>query len=231
MLVLELEGGPEAVLVVRLRRPSEQTIRVRLAGLIQENVVEFVGRFTSEVSVRAITCGSGGSTRRRSAGTTAVGAPESPTGTTSASPSTTATWPGQARSGLVRAAPAPGRGRTARVSVCRTTRLPAAPGRAARRGIADRGPDHPPPGHLHRWLSPDRAVTGNTWPISQPGRCSSRISVNEQPGTSEDRPLRRHRRAPPWERARVANPLARKFTHAEEDSWCPAVRTQGKSNS
>ena len=47
-LVLELEGGPDAVLVVRLSRPSEQTIRARLADLIQENVVEFVGRFTSE---------------------------------------------------------------------------------------------------------------------------------------------------------------------------------------
>lgn len=47
-LVVELEGGPEAVLSVQLRKPVEQTVRARLADLIEDNVVTFTGVFTSE---------------------------------------------------------------------------------------------------------------------------------------------------------------------------------------
>jgi hypothetical protein len=47
-LVCELEGGPEAVLSVHLRRPAEQTVQARLADLISDNVVTFTGVFTSE---------------------------------------------------------------------------------------------------------------------------------------------------------------------------------------
>jgi hypothetical protein len=47
-LVLEREGGPDAVLTVRLRSPVEKTIRARLGDLVHENVVEFTGGFTTE---------------------------------------------------------------------------------------------------------------------------------------------------------------------------------------
>lgn len=47
-LVCELEGGPDAVLTVRLRQPVEKVYRARLADLIQDNVVEFTGGFTTE---------------------------------------------------------------------------------------------------------------------------------------------------------------------------------------
>jgi hypothetical protein len=47
-LVVELEGGPEAMLTVKLRKPAEQVVRARLADLLHENVVEFTGGFTSE---------------------------------------------------------------------------------------------------------------------------------------------------------------------------------------
>jgi Protein of unknown function (DUF3604) len=47
-LLLELEGDPEAVLSVRLRKPVEQTVKARLADLIADNVVTFTGPFTSE---------------------------------------------------------------------------------------------------------------------------------------------------------------------------------------
>jgi hypothetical protein len=47
-LVCELEGGPESVLTVRLRRPIEQEVRARLADLVEDNVVSFAGPFTSE---------------------------------------------------------------------------------------------------------------------------------------------------------------------------------------
>jgi hypothetical protein len=47
-LVLELEGGPDAVLSVRLRSPAEKVLHARLADLIDDNVVEFTGGFTTE---------------------------------------------------------------------------------------------------------------------------------------------------------------------------------------
>jgi len=47
-LVLELEGGPEAVLSLELRKPSAQTVEARLAELAEDNVVEFTGGFTTE---------------------------------------------------------------------------------------------------------------------------------------------------------------------------------------
>jgi hypothetical protein len=47
-LVLELEGGPDAVLSVLLRSPAEKELRARLADLVEENVVEFTGGFTTE---------------------------------------------------------------------------------------------------------------------------------------------------------------------------------------
>lgn len=47
-LVCELEGGPDAVLSVELRAPTEQLVRARLADLVDDNVVTFTGVFTSE---------------------------------------------------------------------------------------------------------------------------------------------------------------------------------------
>jgi hypothetical protein len=47
-VVLELEGGPDAVLSLVLRKPAAQKASARLADLARENVVEFTGGFTSE---------------------------------------------------------------------------------------------------------------------------------------------------------------------------------------
>lgn len=47
-LVLDLEGGPEAVLSVELREPARQEVRCRLADLVSDNLVTFTGVFTSE---------------------------------------------------------------------------------------------------------------------------------------------------------------------------------------
>ena len=47
-LVCELEGGPDTVLSVELRKPSKQTVRARLSDLVVDNVVEFTGGFTTE---------------------------------------------------------------------------------------------------------------------------------------------------------------------------------------
>jgi hypothetical protein len=47
-VVLELEGGPDAVLAVQLRKPSEQVVRAKLVDLLQDNVVTFTGGFPSE---------------------------------------------------------------------------------------------------------------------------------------------------------------------------------------
>ncbi len=47
-IVCELEGGPEAVLTLELRQPTAKTIRAPLAGLVDDNVVEFTGAFTTE---------------------------------------------------------------------------------------------------------------------------------------------------------------------------------------
>lgn len=47
-LVLELEGGPEAVLTVQLKAPAEQTVSATLKDLADDNVVTFTGIFTSE---------------------------------------------------------------------------------------------------------------------------------------------------------------------------------------
>jgi hypothetical protein len=47
-LVCELEGGPDAVLSVELRKPATQRVEARLSDLVEDNVVEFTGGFTSE---------------------------------------------------------------------------------------------------------------------------------------------------------------------------------------
>ncbi len=47
-VVCELEGGPDAVLSLELRQPAAKTVRARLGDLIEENVVEFTGAFTTE---------------------------------------------------------------------------------------------------------------------------------------------------------------------------------------
>jgi hypothetical protein len=50
-IVLDLEGPPDAVLTLVLRKPAEQTVKARLADLVQDNVVTFTGEFTSECYV------------------------------------------------------------------------------------------------------------------------------------------------------------------------------------
>lgn len=47
-LVCEVEGGPNAELSVRLRKPVQQVVAARLADLARDNVVTFTGPFTSE---------------------------------------------------------------------------------------------------------------------------------------------------------------------------------------
>jgi hypothetical protein len=47
-IICELDGGPDSVLSIQLRQPVEQTVRARLADLIEDNVVTFTGVFTSE---------------------------------------------------------------------------------------------------------------------------------------------------------------------------------------
>jgi hypothetical protein len=47
-VICEVEGGPDAVLSVELRQPSEMTASARLADLVDDNVVEFTGGFTTE---------------------------------------------------------------------------------------------------------------------------------------------------------------------------------------
>ncbi|MGH9340123.1 MAG: DUF3604 domain-containing protein [Acidobacteriota bacterium] len=47
-LICELEGGPDAILTVQLNGPVEQTVKVRLVDLIDDNRVTFTGVFTSE---------------------------------------------------------------------------------------------------------------------------------------------------------------------------------------
>jgi hypothetical protein len=47
-VVCELEGGPETTLTLELRKPTTKTVRARLADLIDDNVVEFTGGFTTE---------------------------------------------------------------------------------------------------------------------------------------------------------------------------------------
>jgi len=47
-LILELEGRPDSVLTVELTSPAKQTIRTTLAGLVENDLVEFTGGFTSE---------------------------------------------------------------------------------------------------------------------------------------------------------------------------------------
>jgi hypothetical protein len=43
-----LEGGPDAVLEVRLQEPVEKTVQARLADLLDDNVITFTGPFTTE---------------------------------------------------------------------------------------------------------------------------------------------------------------------------------------
>ena len=47
-VVCELEGGPDAVLSVELRKPCVMKVQARLADLVDDNVVEFTGGFTTE---------------------------------------------------------------------------------------------------------------------------------------------------------------------------------------
>ena len=47
-VVCELEGPADAVLAVELRQPSTKTVQARLGDLVEENVVEFTGGFTTE---------------------------------------------------------------------------------------------------------------------------------------------------------------------------------------
>ena len=47
-LVMDLEGGPEAVLTAQLKKPVKQTVQARLKDLIDDNLVTFTGVFTSE---------------------------------------------------------------------------------------------------------------------------------------------------------------------------------------
>ncbi len=47
-LVLDLEGGPDAELVIQLTKPVEQTVRAKLADLIDNNIVTGSGGFTGE---------------------------------------------------------------------------------------------------------------------------------------------------------------------------------------
>lgn len=47
-IIMELEGGPDAILSVSLRKPIEQQVQSTLSDLRDENVVTFTGVFTSE---------------------------------------------------------------------------------------------------------------------------------------------------------------------------------------
>lgn len=47
-LVCELEGGPETTLTLELRKPVEKTLRARLTDLVDDNLVDFTGGFTTE---------------------------------------------------------------------------------------------------------------------------------------------------------------------------------------
>lgn len=47
-VVCEVEGGPDSLLTLQLRKPVEQTVEARLADLAVNNVVTFTGVFTSE---------------------------------------------------------------------------------------------------------------------------------------------------------------------------------------
>lgn len=47
-VVCEIEGRPDATLSLKLRKPVEQVVSVRLAQLVDDNVVTFTGGFTSE---------------------------------------------------------------------------------------------------------------------------------------------------------------------------------------
>ena len=47
-VVLEMEGGPDAILTVQLDEPVQQTVRAKLSELTEDNVVTFTGVFTSE---------------------------------------------------------------------------------------------------------------------------------------------------------------------------------------
>jgi hypothetical protein len=47
-VICELEGGPDAVLSLELRQPSQQTTSARLADLLKDNLGDFTGAFTTE---------------------------------------------------------------------------------------------------------------------------------------------------------------------------------------
>ncbi len=47
-VVCELEGGPETTLTLELREPVAKTIHAKLADLVDDNLVEFTGAFTTE---------------------------------------------------------------------------------------------------------------------------------------------------------------------------------------
>lgn len=50
-VVCQVEGAPESVLSVRLRKPCQKIIRAPLADLIHDNVITFTGGFTSESTI------------------------------------------------------------------------------------------------------------------------------------------------------------------------------------
>lgn len=47
-VICELEGGPDASILVQLRKPADQTVRARLKDLADDNVITFTGVFTTE---------------------------------------------------------------------------------------------------------------------------------------------------------------------------------------
>jgi hypothetical protein len=47
-VICEIEGGPDAVLSLEVRKPTEMKVAARLADLARDNVVEFTGPFTTE---------------------------------------------------------------------------------------------------------------------------------------------------------------------------------------
>lgn len=47
-VVLELEGNADSILTVQLKSPTDQTVSAKLGSLVDDNVIEFTGVFTSE---------------------------------------------------------------------------------------------------------------------------------------------------------------------------------------
>ncbi len=47
-VVCELEGGADTTLTLELHKPTEKTVHAKLADLVDDNVVDFTGAFTTE---------------------------------------------------------------------------------------------------------------------------------------------------------------------------------------